>query len=294
MPSLLRALPSLRLRCARWRTAAALALLLAAPVAFGQGATPARDASDPEASPVWQKVRQSLFQQRPIASGRDDVIVLDAPARAEDAAVVPIAIHAAWPQTAARQVRQVTLVIDNNPSPVAAVFRFTPQSGRADIETRVRIDDYTHVRAIAETSDGELHMSSRFVKASGGCSAPPGKDAEAARATLGRMRLALVGEARPGQPRLAQLMISHPNNSGLALDQVSRLYTPAHFVREVEVSLDGAPLMSADIDFSISENPNFRFWFLPKDGAREGELRARVVDSQDLRFESSLKLGTPP
>lgn len=275
------------------RVCVLLGLLLTASVATGQGATPARDASDPEASPVWQKVRQSLFQQRPIASGREDVIVLDAPARAEDAAVVPLTIHARQAQTPGRYIRQVTLVIDNNPSPVSAVFRFTPQSGQADIETRVRIDDYTHVRAIAETSDGQLHMSSRFVKASGGCSAPPAKDAEAARATLGRMRLSLVGEAVPGRPRLAQLMISHPNNSGLALDQVTRLYTPAHFVREVEVSYGGQPLMSADIDFSISENPNFRFWFQPREGEQGGELRARVVDSRDLHFESSLKLGPP-
>lgn len=245
---------------------------------------------NPEASPIWQKVRASLFQSRPIATAAEDVISLEAPVRAEDAAIVPISIKTRFPQTPARYIEKVYLIIDNNPSPISAIFKFTPQSGRADIETRVRIDEYTQVRAIAETNDGQLHMATRFVKASGGCSAPPGKDAQAALTTLGRMKFRIEGNANGNQPVLAQLMISHPNNSGLAMDQVSRLFTPAHFVRQVNITYAGQPVMSADLDFSISENPNFRFYFLPRG---DGELKAEVIDSDDLRFESALKYRRP-
>lgn len=249
---------------------------------------------NPDASPIWQKVRASLFQSRPIATATDDVISLDVPVRAEDAAIVPISIKTHFPQTPTRYIDKVYLIIDNNPSPISAIFKFTPLSGRADIETRVRIEEYTHVRAIAETNDGQLHMTTRFVKASGGCSAPPGKDAQAALTTLGRMKFRVEGDATGNQagnqPVLAQLMISHPNNSGLAMDQVSRLFTPAHFVRQVRITYGGQPVMSADVDFSISENPNFRFYFLPRG---DGELKAEVVDSNDLRFESALKYRRP-
>lgn len=245
-----------------------------------------KSGDNPEASPVWQKVRTSLFQSRPITMASDAVISLEAPVRADDAAIVPIAIRTGFAQAPARRVEKIYLIIDNNPSPVSAIFQFTPLSGQADIETRVRIDEYSHVRAIAETSDGQLFMATRFVKASGGCSAPPGKDAQAALATLGRMKFRVEGDATGNQPVLAQLMISHPNNSGLAMDQVSRLYTPAHFVRQVRITYGGQLVMSADVDFSISENPNFRFYFLPRG---DGELRAEVVDSNELRFESVLK-----
>ncbi len=245
---------------------------------------------NPEASPIWQKVRASLFQARPITTGTDDVISLEVPVRAEDAAIVPIAIKTRFAQTPARYVDKVYLIIDNNPSPISVIFHFTPLSGRADIETRVRIDEYTHVRAIAETNDGRLHMTTRFVKASGGCSAPPGKDAQAALATLGRMKLRVEGGLNGSQPVLAQLMISHPNNSGLAMDQVSRLFTPAHFVRQVRVTYGDQPVMSADVDFSISENPNFRFYFLPQGDAM---LKAEVVVSNDLQFESALRYRRP-
>lgn len=267
------------------RIVPALAVLLAlgAPVAgVAAGADPD---PDPEASPIWQRVRLSLFQARPIASDGGDVITLDAPTRAEDAATVPIAIHARLDQSPTRSIEKLYLVIDHNPSPVAAVFRFAVGSGRADIETRVRIEEYTTLRAIAETSDGTLHMATRWVKASGGCSAPAGKDAVAALANVGRMKMRLTEPGALGEPSQVQLMISHPNSSGLAMDQVSRLYEPPYFVRRISVSYAGRPVLDADVDFSISENPNFRFWFVPQE---RGELTAEVVDSRDLTFTDRL------
>ena len=243
----------------------------------------------PEASEVWKKVRASLFEARPIAAASADTLVLDVPLRAEDAAIVPIAIRTRLPQTAQRYVEKLYLIIDNNPSPISAIFTFTPLSGRADIETRVRVDEYTFVRAIAEMNDGSLTMTTRWVKASGGCSAPPGKDEAAALASLGKMKFRIEGDLTAHKPVLAQLMISHPNNSGMVMDQTTRQFTPPHYVRKINVTYGGKPVMSADLDFSISENPNLRFYFVP-DGA--GPLAAEVLDSRDVSFRSSLNVGS--
>lgn len=243
----------------------------------------------PDASPRWVQVRDSLFAGRRITDPGDAVIKLEAPVRAEDAAIVPIAIRAAFAQSPERSIRKVWLVIDNNPSPIAAVFSYTQASGRADIETRVRIDEYTFVRAIAETGDGQLFMSTRFVKASGGCSAPPGKDPASAQASLGQMRWRVDASPAPRQPVLAQLMISHPNDSGMVMDQLTRQYTPPHFVRRVDVTYAGQLVLSADLDFSISENPNLRFYFVPQGN---GELKAQVVDTKELKFENGMALRT--
>jgi sulfur-oxidizing protein SoxY len=248
---------------------------------------------DPQASPIWQKVRASLFENRPIAAAPPEMLVLEAPVRAIDAAVVPIAIRSRWPQNAATHVRKLYLIIDANPSPISAIFGFTPDSGRADVETRVRVDDYSHVRAIAETSDGKLYMTTRFVKASGGCSAPAGADAAAALAAMGKMSLRVDGDVRGTQPLLAQLTISHPNHSGLAMDQYTRQFTPAHYVRKIDVTHGGKPVFSADVDFSMSENPSFRFHFLPQGPQGNSDLRASVVDSQERRFEGALTPSAP-
>jgi sulfur-oxidizing protein SoxY len=244
-----------------------------------------KSGENPEASAIWQKVRASLFENRPIANAGDDILGLDAPSRAEDAAVVPIAMRARLPHTAASHVAKLYLVIDSNPSPISAIFSFTPQSGRADIETRVRVDEYSFVRAIAETNDGRLLMRTRFAKASGGCSAPPGKDPQAALAALGKIRLRVDGDVVLHKPTLVQLMISHPNDSGMVMDQLTRQFTPRRFVRTVNVFYAGQPVLSADLDFSISENPNLRFYFVPD---APGRLSAEVVDSHQAAWKSSL------
>jgi sulfur-oxidizing protein SoxY len=84
-------------------------------------------------------------------------------------------------------------------------------------------------------------------------------------------------------------MISHPNDSGLAMDQLTRTYAAPHFVRSVEVRHDQKLVVSAKVDFSISENPNFRFYFVPGSG---GELDAKVVDNKDLEFSASVRLDS--
>ena len=101
------------------------------------------------------------------------------------------------------------------------------------------------------------------------------------------MRIRVEDANASGKPVLAQLMISHPNDSGLAMDQVTRTYAQPHFVRQVDVSYAGKPVMRADVDFSISENPNFRFYFVPGGG---GDLEAKVVDNQDLAFATTMRL----
>lgn len=235
----------------------------------------------------WKSVRETVFAGRSISEDSAGLIELDTPARAFDAAVVPIAIRTGMAQTPERYVKKLWLVVDGNPSPVGAVFTFTPESGRADIETRIRIEEYTYVRAIVETNDGKLHMKANYVKAAGGCSAPAGKDMEAALASLGKMKLRVDGDADAGKPVLAQLMVSHPNVSGLAIDQFTRIAPAPYFVRSIEVRYAGKPVLTADVDFTISENPSLRFYFLPK-GA--GELQAKVVDTKDLEFQSSISV----
>ncbi len=245
------------------------------------------EATAVEEDMVWSGgLRHAYFGDRPITQS-DDLIVLNAPQRAEDAAIVPLSITAQIPQTDERYIQTIYLFIDKNPGPLIGKFHFTPKSGRADLAFRVRVNAYSPIRAIAETNDGELTMSRRFIKATGGCSAPAGSDLDAAMARLGKIKLKTNGVSPIAEPTAAQLMISHPNLSGMQMDQVTHLYAPAHFVRHVKVSFEGEDVFSAETGFGISENPSFRFFFVPES---EGELTAEVTDTKDLRFSQSLQV----
>jgi sulfur-oxidizing protein SoxY len=213
----------------------------------------------------WPELQHIFFADKPISE--DSALVsFDAPERAEDAALVPISFSAKLPDGDPRRAVRLTLVIDQNPVPLAAVFTLGEKAGDTRIATRVRVNSYTNVRLVAELSDGSLHMATRFVKAAGGCSAPMVKSIDDALAALGQMKFRILPPT-PEAPNEALLMIRHPNNSGLQMDQVTRLYTPAHYVDKLAVYQGGDLVFSMQGGISISEDPNFRFTFKPNGAA---------------------------
>jgi len=58
--------------------------------------------------------------------------------------------------------------------------------------------------------------------------------------------------------RTAQIMICHPNNSGLLMDQITRLYIPSFFVHSLKVSQDNELLLAMEGSISISDKSAFR------------------------------------
>ena len=255
--------------------AAAAALALIFP---GAPVLAAAEEDDP-----WPDLRETLFDDRPIIEGAG-VVGLEAPYRAYDAAIVPITIDAMMPQSAERYIKTLTLIVDKNPAPVAAVFNMTPDNGTATVSTRIRVNEYTKVRVIAETSDGELHMATKFVKAAGGCSAPALKDMEAAVARIGKMKLKQSQALRVNEANEVQFLVSHPNYTGFQMNQLTRHYIPAHFVQDIKVSYAGRTIMTVEGAISLSEDPSIHFSFVPQG---PGELSVEVRDTDDRVYSNS-------
>lgn len=254
--------------------------LLLAAVALGAAARRAA-AQAPAQQDPWPSLAAQIFNGRTVQDGAT-IMAIDAPYRAEDAALVPVAVRSLLPSGDSRRIVGITLVIDENPSPLAAVFSPGPSSELRSLSTRVRVDSYTNLHAVAELSDGQLYAAQRFVKAAGGCSAPAAK-LEADSIPLGTMRFRQFAAAAGADPDRyeAQLMIRHPNYSGMQMDQVSRLYVPAHFVKSVRIRQGQDLLLSIESGISISENPSFRFDFRPN-GATT--FSAEMEDSEGRSF----------
>jgi sulfur-oxidizing protein SoxY len=255
--------------------------MLGAPVAL---------AATPEAYNPWPGLVQDIFNNRPMNDGTE-VIAIEMPYRAEDAAIVPVTLRTKLAPGDSRRVLRITLVIDQNPAPMAAKFELGPDANVTEISTRVRINNYTDVHAVAELSDGKLYMSKTYVKASGGCSAPATKSADEAKSRLGQMRyrqFARAGQG-PGEgptsgAREAQIMIGHPSHSGLQMDQVTQLYTPAFFVNQLRLWQDDSLVLAMEGGISISEDPNIRFTYV-SNGAKRFRAEARDTDGHTFQKE---------
>ncbi len=237
----------------------------------------------------WPGLVQDIFNNRPMNDG-SDVIAIEMPYRAEDAAIVPVTLRTKLSPGDHRRLKTITLVIDQNPAPMAAKFELGPDANVSEISTRVRVNNYTDVHAVAELSDGELYMVKTYVKASGGCSAPAAKNADEAKTRLGQMRyrqFAKQGDGSASGTREAQIMIGHPNNSGLQMDQVTQLYIPAFFINVLRLWQDDSPVLSMEGGISISEDPNIRFTYA-SNGAKR--FRAEAKDTDGHLFQHEWKI----
>jgi sulfur-oxidizing protein SoxY len=266
--------------------AAALAAAATLPRAHAaEGGLPTNTGHD-DPSPQWDALRGKLYGTRRIVTGDASLVQLIIPLRAAYGASVPVKFVTRVPQSADRHLKQVRFVVDKNPSPVAATLALTPELGQADFETRLRVDEYSHVRAIGEMNDGSLHMASRYVKVSGGCSAPPNRDQMH---LIGKTSFRIPEGLKRGEPTAADVTVIHPNDTGFELNNVTVMFIPPHFVRRVKVTYGEQLLFDADQDFSISENPTWRFRFVPR---ASGVLVAEVEDTKEQRFQARLDPAT--
>jgi sulfur-oxidizing protein SoxY len=234
------------------------------------------------ADEFWPALKRDLFQNRDI-SENSGVVTLETPMKAEDAALVPMTMSVGLPQGDSRRVVKMSLVIDENPVPLAGTFTLGDKGGVVQIETRVRVNADTYVHLVAELSDGSLTEAKRYVSAAGGCSSPSIKTLDALGSSLGQLKFILLPDLVHGR-RAAVVMIRHPNFTGMQMDDRTHDYTPARYVDHFAVYQDNDLVFSVDGGISISEDPNFRFAFA---AGPNRTLRVEASDNSGARFTSS-------
>jgi sulfur-oxidizing protein SoxY len=97
-------------------------------------------------------------------------VKLDLPEIAENGNTVPMTVSVESPMTEQSYVTEVLIVGDGNPNGGMATFHFTPLSGVAEANTRIRLAATQNVIAVAKMNDGSFFTASKQVKVTiGGC-----------------------------------------------------------------------------------------------------------------------------
>jgi sulfur-oxidizing protein SoxY len=101
------------------------------------------------------------------AEGR---VRLDLPEIAENGNAVPMTVSVESPMTEQSYVSDILVVAEGNPRGGVATFHFSPASGVAEVNTRIRLAETENVIAIAKMNDGTVFKASKQVKVTiGGC-----------------------------------------------------------------------------------------------------------------------------
>ena len=246
----------------------------------------AANVSEPDHNEIaeWKIIKELMFGNKEIKSGRNEVVALYLNTKLDDASTVPIMVNGLMDQATDKFIKKLYLIIDRNPIPTAGIFEFGPESGRVKLETRMRFEHFSFIRAVAETNDGDLYMDQRWVQVAGGCSAPSGKNLDDP--SLGKMRFRMDDQMQIDQPNLVQFQIKHPNESALASDLDEGHL--ARFIDKISVDYNGKSVFRGDVNFSLSDNPIFKFYFLPK---TDGVLSVKASDTHNTSFEDSYEIN---
>jgi sulfur-oxidizing protein SoxY len=97
-------------------------------------------------------------------------VKLDLPEIAENGNTVPMTVSVDGPMSESSYVSDILVVADGNPRAGVVTFHFSPASGIAEANTRIRLAGTQNVIAIAKMNDGSVFMASKEVKVTiGGC-----------------------------------------------------------------------------------------------------------------------------
>ena len=118
----------------------------------------------------WEK---ASFQAKDMAGAMKSIeaagavdskdIVLNAPAIAENGAVVPISVVSNIPNTT-----RISILVEQNPFPLAGSFEMT-EGALPDVGVRLKFSQTSNVRAVV-TAGGKSYMTQKEVKVTaGGC-----------------------------------------------------------------------------------------------------------------------------
>jgi sulfur-oxidizing protein SoxY len=128
-----------------------LFLAIASTLPFVARAQSGRFQPAQDVTPLMQKLTGGIA---PETGG----VTIDLPQIAENGNSVPMHIAVESPMTEQDHVTAIHIVAERNPRPLVATFRLGPQSGRADINTRVRLAGTQKVTVLAALNGNRFRM----------------------------------------------------------------------------------------------------------------------------------------
>ena len=256
-------------------TALTIAILLACSL-------PAFAEPDPK---LWPIMKEAFFEKRPMIVA--DFMKIDAPRRAESGAQVPVTYTI--DNAAAKGVKIIKLYsfVDANPIPLTATYHLTDALGDFQMATRIRFETDAFVRLVGETADGKLYLTSREIRAAGGCGGTVDADEAVIRASAGKIKFKVDDPVKIGGATSTTFNIKHPMRTGLQRELVSQGFIPAFYINKTEFKFNGKSVMTVDVGVGTAEDPYFKFNFVP---AAPGKLEVVATDNEGKSFTQEVEV----
>jgi desulfoferrodoxin (superoxide reductase-like protein) len=210
---------------------------------------------------------------------------------------VPITIEMGHPMEPGHYITRVTVVNERDPVPLKGIFELTPASGLTHLGFQARLDE--GASDVTVTAECNVHgawttsASVRVADGAGGCSDPASPRTRTGESAILPPRLRLPSLVRTGRVRAdevleAQLLMRHPNRTGLARRDGKFVAEAEPFhLREMEVFYGDARVSRFLFTAALSDDPLIAFRLRAGQG---GVLRAALVNTRGQRFEARARI----
>lgn len=232
---------------------------------------------DPLGSMQWPTLRKQYLGDAPMQFS--SAVQVRGPAFADDAMNVPLLVNARALDNVGGGVARIQVVVDRNP--VRDVLTFTPHKALPMLAFRIRMEQASPVRAMVQTRDGQWHVGSTWVKASGGgCTVPGITRADGSWVNnLNQVQTKFFYNPVDGSRRL-RLRVMHPMDTGLVAG------IPAFHIEALRmVDAVGEVWWSLALHEPVSENPLITLE-LPSQGGQGFRLLGR--DNNGNRIDAEV------
>ena len=246
-------------------------------------------------SKLWPVIKEAYFAKREIITA--DFIKINAPARAENGAQVPVSYKIDNLSANGVHIKKLYTFVDGNPIPLTAIYHLSDSLSDLNVQphleifTRIRFEMDAYIHLVAESEDNRLYIVSREVRASGGCGSSDNGDETAIRAAVGKIKLK-VGEMdeslKLGSPAYVSFNIKHIMRTGLQRDSATQGYYPAFYIKTTKFTYNNKPLLSVDLGVGTAEDPYFKFNFVPEN---IGTLMVTAMDNEGKTFMSEIEVA---
>ncbi|GGD41939.1 hypothetical protein GCM10011358_27280 [Sinisalibacter lacisalsi] len=208
------------------------------------------------------------FDAEELQPGRIEITM---PEFSDSGQSVPMDLYVPADMTPEDHPRVVRVYAARNPRPRVIALYFTPACGEAWVSTRVRLDSFQDVVAVAEMADGETFRAVRRVNVTYGACEEAVANNQFPLGWQPKIRISTPDQVAPGEIFTVRTIINHPMETGLRYNS-SGLLIPVRIVERFSCRIGGEEVFGAKLEPAIASNPYLAF-------------KLRLDESADLEFE---------
>jgi thiosulfate oxidation carrier complex protein SoxZ len=204
---------------------------------------------------VWNKAafqadslsdaEKSLSINQEIPSEDIEVVV---PSRAENGAIVQIAVHSHIPNTEA-----IAILVEKNPTTLIGNYLFYPHA-IPKMVTRIKMAETSAIKVIVKSGNQYFTTSKNVGVLENGCGGSSSKNEKFISSM--KLRAKLLAEHQLVEMKA---IITHPMHTGLGKDE-SGQFIPAHFIQLITIKHNENPIIEMQLGTGISKNPYLTFY----------------------------------